>query len=600
MKCTQVLSLLLLSLPLSAQIPPGVIDTVAGTGNYGFSGDRGAAVRAQIDAVFAVAADSQGSFYFADCWNHRVRKVTADGIVTTVAGTGEEGYSGDGGPATAARLAYPRGLATDLQDNLYISDSANSSIRKLTLRDGTISTVAGSSVPGYFGDGGRATAARLRYPRGIAIDPAGNLVIADSLNQRVRKVTPAGIISTVAGSGLSASSGDGGPATRAGLGVVQAVAADFQGNLFLSDATNHNIRKVAPNGIITTVAGGNYGTSSDETSAISARFRYPRGLAVDGDGNLFVADSLNHRIRKITPNGSVGSVAGTGPAGFSGDRGDARLAQFNAPYDLAVDPTGALLIADAGNYRVRKAMVGAAARPAILPGGIVNAASNQGAPVAPGEIVSIYGFRIGPATPSTLRLASNGRVDTTLAETRVLFDGVPAPLLMVSAGQANVAVPYAVSGRSSASVQIEYKGVSSAAISVPVTASAPALFTADASGQGQGAILNEDYSPNSPSNPARKGSVVMLFATGEGATNPAGVDGRVASAPLPAPLLPVAVGINNAGAELIYAGAAPGMVAGLMQINVRVPADAPSGSAVPVSIKVGNAFSQDGVTLAIR
>jgi uncharacterized protein (TIGR03437 family) len=460
--------------------------------------------------------------------------------------------------------------------------------------------VAGTGVGGYSGDGGQAKAARLFYPRGIAVDAWGNLYIADSLNFRVRKVTTAGIISTIAGTGVNGSSGATGLATQMQVGMVQGVAADFQGNVFFTDTSNHNVRKVALIGIMTSVAGGDYGYAGDGGRATSAQFRYPRGLATDGSGNLFVADCYNHRVRKIAPDGTVTTVAGTGTEGYSGDRGPAASAQLGAPYDLAYDPGGAILIADLRNYRVRKAAVAAAAVPFIFSGGIVNAASYQSGAVAAGEIVAIYGARIGPSSPATGHVGASGRLDTTVAETRVLFDGVAAPLIMVSAGQTNAVVPYAVAGKSSTSVQFEYKGVKSAAMSITVAASMPGLFAVDASGKGQGAILNQDYTVNSPSNPASKGSVVMIYATGEGQTNPPGVDGKLASVPLPAPVLPVIVGINNAGVELQYAGAAPGMVAGALQVNARVPVNAPAGNAVPVSVKVGNAYSQSGLTMAIR
>ena len=234
MKRTKALLLLLSSIPLFAQVQAGAIDTVAGNGTYGFSGDRGVATRAQVDAVYGLAVDSLGVVYIADTWNHRIRKVTPDGTITTVAGTGEAGYSGDSGAATAAKLSYPRGLATDLQDVLYISDSGNSCVRRVG-RDGIITTVAGTGVGGYSGDGGQAKAARLFYPRGIAVDAAGTLYIADSLNFRVRKVTAAGIISTIAGTGVNGSSGESGLATQMQVGMVQGVAADFQASMEYHD-----------------------------------------------------------------------------------------------------------------------------------------------------------------------------------------------------------------------------------------------------------------------------------------------------------------------------------------------------------------------------
>ena len=232
--------------------------------------------------------------------------------------------------------------------------------------------------------------------------------------------------------------------------------------------------------------------------------------------------------------------------------------------------------------------------------GVVNGASWQSGAVAPGEIVSLTGAGLGPSTLVGFRV-SEGQLVSALAETQVLFDGIPAPLIYVQERQASAIVPYAVAGTRETRVEVQYRGARSTAVRLSVAASAPGIFTADSTGRGPGAILNQDYTLNSAANPAEKGSVVQIYATGEGETDPQVADGRLASAEvLPRPKLPVSVKIGGLDAEVQYAGAAPGLVVGLLQVNVRVPVNAPSGNAVPVVLTVGSASSQPGVTLAVR
>jgi uncharacterized protein (TIGR03437 family) len=232
---------------------------------------------------------------------------------------------------------------------------------------------------------------------------------------------------------------------------------------------------------------------------------------------------------------------------------------------------------------------------------VVNAASLTTGGVAPGEIVTFFGSGIGPAVAATLQLTADGRFLTTeLAGTQVFFDDVPAPLIYVSDTQVNAIVPYAVAGKTSTQLQVDYQGVRSKPVTLKVAEAAPAVFTQNASGSGPGAILNQDYTLNSASNPAAKGSVVMLFATGEGQTNPPGVDGKIAVDALPKPNLAVTALIGGVSAQVLYAGGAPGLVAGLVQVNVRVPNNVTSGNAVPVLLRVGSLESPAGVTMAVR
>ena len=318
----------------------GVISTVAGSGTSGFSGDGGAATSAQLHWPRGVALDGAGNLYIADNNNHRIRKVNSAGNISTVAGTGTAGFSGDGGAATSAQLSNPRGVALDGAGNLYIADTSNNRIRKVDSA-GVISTVAGNGMAGFGGDGGAATAARLRDPGGVALDGAGNLYIADRSNRRIRKVDSAGVISTVAGNGMAGFGGDGGAATAARLRDPEGVALDGAGNLYIADRSNHRIRKVDSAGVISTVAG-------------REQLNSPYGVALDGAGNLYIAEWSNHRIHKVNSAGVISTVAGTGTAGFSGDGAAATSAQLSNPQDVALDAAGNLYIADVNNNRIRK------------------------------------------------------------------------------------------------------------------------------------------------------------------------------------------------------------------------------------------------------
>jgi sugar lactone lactonase YvrE len=311
----------------------GFVTTVAG----GWIGDDGPPTAASLNSSGA-AVDSSGNLFIADEYNNRVRKVDVNGVITTVAGNGVFGYSGDGGAATNASLNGPLGVAVDASGNLFIADTQNSLIRKVAT-SGIITTVACTAYNvGYSGDGGEATNAFLFYPSGVAVDPSGNFFIADHFNNRVRKVDTNGIITTVAGNGTAGFSGDGGAATNATLRSPQAVAADASGNLFVSDSGNVRIRRVSTNGIITTFAGnGTSGYSGDGGVATKASLFYPNGVAVDASGNLFIADTDNVRIRKVDASGIINTVAGNGGSTYSGDGGLATSASLSEPFGVAVD-----------------------------------------------------------------------------------------------------------------------------------------------------------------------------------------------------------------------------------------------------------------------
>lgn len=332
----------------------GIITTVAGTGLQGYSGDGGPATSAEINTPAGLAIDASGNIFFADRENHVIRKIDASGFITTIAGTGTKGFSGENSPAASAQLNYPTGLALDASANLFITDQGNHIIRKID-NAGIISTLAGSQTSGFSGDGQDALMARFSAPAGITLDASGNLYVADVGNERIRKIDASGLISTVAGNGEQGFNGDGGEATSAKLYGPNDVAIDAAGNLLIADRNNYRIRKINTAGYIITVAGtGSEGYSEGLGKATAAQLYYPQDIAFDPSGNMYVAEYNNNRIRKIDPFGGISTVAGTGEPGFSGDGGAAVDAMLYNPSGVVADGAGNLYIADNNNYRIRK------------------------------------------------------------------------------------------------------------------------------------------------------------------------------------------------------------------------------------------------------
>ena len=373
----------------------GIITTVAGNGFWGNSDDGTPATQAKIPPPSAVAVDSLGNLYIAQEWNNRIRKVDTNGIITTVAGNlilGNGGYGGDGGPATQATLNRPSGVAVNASGNLYIADTDNRRIRKVD-KNGIITTVAGNGIGGYSGDGGPATQAQLVRPSGVTVDASGNFYIADTSNDRIRKVDTKGIITTVAGNGMWGYGGDGGPATQATLNSPSGVTVDPSGNLYIADTSNDRIRKVDTKGIITTVAGND--ERGDGGLATDANLRHPSGVDIDGLGNLYIADQYSHRIRKVDTKGIITTVAGNGKEGYFGDAGPGIHAQLDYPSAVAVDVSGSVYIADSGNNRIRT----------VDTNGIITTVAGNG--------LWGYGGDGGLATQATLNYLSSVAIDAS-------------------------------------------------------------------------------------------------------------------------------------------------------------------------------------------
>ena len=334
----------------------GTITTVAGTGAAAFSGDHGAANAAALNFPMGVATSPVGTVLIADAGNVRVRAVGLDGTITTVAGNGTHGYSGDGGPANGAELNEPIGVATAADGSVVVADSLNHVVRRIDA-GGTIHIVAGTpGVAGGDGDGGPALSAHLQFPTGVAVDRKGVIYVADNGNNRVRKITVDGRITTIAGTGVAGYSGDGGPATKATLHAPASVAVGGDGSIFVADSTNNSVRQVRTNGTIVTFAGsGLAGFGGDGGPASKAMLRTPNGVAVDSQGTVFIADTDNQRIRAVDLKSlRIRTVAGTGAVGFSGNGTLGSLALFNFPTGLVADGRGNVYVADKGNCVIRK------------------------------------------------------------------------------------------------------------------------------------------------------------------------------------------------------------------------------------------------------
>jgi uncharacterized protein (TIGR03437 family) len=618
--------------------PAGILAVLAGTGSPGYTGDSGASVLAQLTAPAGLASDSNGSVYIADSGNNCIRKVfqgviatvfsvavptgvavssgmvyvaavsylgtlanpigavasaldvavdssgnvyattgpfaieiTLAGNVSTIGGNGLGFYfSGDGGPASSARLHAPAGITLDRVGNIYIADTANNRIRQIAA-SGAINTIAGTGTAGATGDGGPATQANLNAPESIAIDSSGNLYIADTGNNEIREISPAGNISTV----------------LTGLNNPEYVAVDSAGSLYVADTGNNRVLKATPSGSASVLAealqpaavmvdgSGNVWlseatrismvTAAGAFSTLADGLQAPRGLALTSNGELLIAETGTNLIRSWTSTAGLTTVAGTGAQGYSGDGGPATVAELNAASDLAVDSKGVVWVADTGNNCIRTLLAATPAAPAQLTTAatVVNAASLMTGAIAPGEIITIFGSGFNPT------------------QTQLLFDGKPATTFFVGATQINALAPASLSANSTTQISIIVAGNALAVFPSSVVGATPAIFTVSG-GIGQAAAINQNGSLNSASNPIARGSVVVLYATGQG-VNPS----------------EVSLTIGGYTANLLYAGAAPGFE-GLMQINAQVPGGFLVPGILPVVLSIGTATSQNGVTIAVE
>ena len=593
-----------------------IIETVAGNGTRGDGGDGGAAVEAQLNYPRDMAVDGAGNLYFADSSNESIRKVDAAGVISTVAGdrTRGRGYSGDGGAAVGAQLNSPSGVALDGAGNLYIGDHFNQRIRKVDAA-GVISTVAGDGTYGYGGDGGPAVAAQLGNPADVALDGAGNLYIVDGHNNRIRKVDAAGVITTVAGDGTRGFGGDGGPATAAYLDRPYGVALDGAGNLYIGDEGNERIRKVDAAGVITTVAGdGTRGFGGDGGPATAAQLSFPHGVAVDGAGNLYIADMFNQRIRKVDAAGVISTVAGDGTWGYGGDGGAAVAAQLAGPTNVALDDAGNLYIADSGNDRIRRLTPPAMPPPSISAGGVVLA---TGTPlvnrISPNAIISVFGQSFAGTQTLNPVIDADGGIAANLGATCLEIGGKRAPLFFVSPTQINAQVPHDLTPGEAALTVTRGCGTAneqrSEAASATVAAVSPAFFNVPLNLDGRNPLVAlHGGGPNlvgapdlgAEFTPAAPGEVVTLYGTGFGPTEPAIAAGQI---PGPEIRLANAVAFTVGGIavppeDVPYAGASP-CCAGLYQFTLRLPADVPDGDAT-VTATVQGVSTPQGPFLTVR
>ena len=338
------------------QYETDIITTTAGTGEKGYRGDGGPAAEAHLSEPFMCAFDSTGNLYIAEATNHCIRRVDVDsGVITTIAGTGDQGYSGDGGPATGATFNQPYSLQVDSNGGVYVVDRLNYVIRKVDAATGIVTTVAGTGEAGYGGDGGPGTMAQFREPNDCFLDGSGGLFIADIQDQRIRRLDLAsGIITTFAGNGEKERSGDGLPATEASILGARAVCMDSAGNTYIAEREGNGIRMVDTQGIMHTLAGtGEFGYDGDGGPALQATWGAPKAIRCDYAGNLLVVDTENHAIRRIDAATSLVTTIAGGRRGGEGDGGSATLAGLDRPHGLDLDAMGNLFIADSNNHRIR-------------------------------------------------------------------------------------------------------------------------------------------------------------------------------------------------------------------------------------------------------
>ena len=593
---------------LPAQATSFTISTIAGSNTAGFSGDGAAATSAKLNVPISVSLDSSRNLYIADSANDRIRKVTAStGKIATFAGSNSEAYAGDGGAATSAALDSPYFTLVDPSGNVYISDLANQVVREVN-SGGTISTIAGNNQYGFTGDGTTATNAEMNHPFGLAMDSKGDLYIADSNNHRIRMVATDGTIFTVAGNGAQGFSGDGGSALNASLNTPFGVAIDSAGNLFIADSANHRIRRVGTNGTITTVAGnGKAGFSGDGGPATAAQLNRPWAVAVDASGTLYIADYSNSRIRQVTPDGVINTIAGgTGP-GYTGDGGPALNAKLNFPTGVAVDSSGNVYVADSSNNVIRLLTP----TPPVISGGGVVSAQAFGAftAVAPGSWIEIYGTNLAVNRRSWGSADFQGaNAPTSLDGTTVTIDGQQAFVDFISGGQVNAQVPSNVATGSQQLV-VKVGAASSAAYTLTVNSTEPGMLAPSSfqigGKQYLGALFTDGVTYVLP--PGAIAGVPSRRAKAGDTIVIYGVGFGPVTPNIPAGQI-VQQSNSLASSVQVFFGGTPATVTfsglasnsiGLYQINVTVPS-VPSSDTVPVTFSLGGASGTQTLYTAVQ
>ena len=579
----------------AALAPAQTINTVAGNSSWG--------------AVYGVAVDAAGNIYVPDSTKHQVYKVDPLGSTTVIAGTGRAGFSGDGALATAALLNGPVGVAVAPDGTVYICDNANDRIRKIA-PNGIITTIAGS-VGGFSGDGGQAAAARLNGPDFIVLDQQGNIYFSDYLNLRIRKIATNGVITTVAGTGRLTLSGDGGPATAAD-GAPCWIAIGPDGSLYYTDGGdarfggNHRVRRVGSNGIVTTIAGtGVSGFTGDGGPARSAQFRSVSGVAVDAGGNVYIADALSARIRKVDPSGMITTYAGNGQAGAAGDGGPAVSAQLNFPTGMVVDSIGNVLFADTRNFKIRKISIPPG--PAVRTDNPVLTSFGGKAGFSSNTYVEVYGANFS----ATQRLwggsdFSGVNAPTSLDGVSVTVNGRPAFVYFISPNQININTP---EDTATGPVAIQVRtplGVSNT-VMVNRARLSPTLQTVpqfNVDGKQYVVALTPDFStfigrpgliPGVAFALAKPGDTVSIYALGCGPTNPPTQAGVIA-AQGSALSLPFQLRIGGQLANVTFGGVV-GATIGLYQFNVVIP-NVPAGDQ-PIDLVVDGIPNAQNLVIGI-
>jgi uncharacterized protein (TIGR03437 family) len=586
-----------------------VINTLVGgaggaLNGYGFSGDTGPAGMAQLNNPAGLTLDTKGNLYIADQGNQRIRQVVlSTQIINTIAGSGTAAYAGDAAAATSAYLNAPTAVLTDSSGNVYISDTVNNVIREVTLSNSYINTIAGDNAlgAGFSGDNGPPTDATFNLPGPIAFDSSANMYIADTANNRIRKVSfSASLVTTIAGNTTDGGySGNGGVAKLAALNGPRGLVLDASGNIYIADSNNNVIRMInAVTGIISTVIGnGTAGFAGDGGPALQAELNSPRGLAFDSSGNLYIADYNNSRIREVV-NGTITTIAGgAGPVfGYGGDGSVGTQAVLNFPSALVVDSSGNVYVSDTGNNAIR-ILTPIPTPPSIKKGGVESASSFGGCfSAAPGSWIEIYGSSLAPDTRSwTQADFSGGHGPAGLDNVTITVGGQYAFISYISGGQVDAQVPTGI-GTGPQTLYLSTSAGTTSPYTLNINAIEPGLYAPPSFNVGGkqyvGAVFPDGtYAappsiPNITSERPQPGDTIILYGIGFGPVSDNVGAGFIATQlDYITSLPPLQILFGQTPATISYEGLAPGTV-GLYQFNVVVP-NVPASDAVPLSFTVG-------------